>query len=346
MNSTFFRRTLSINCVRVSRALTAGRVHKLNSLATLRTNYEKQTIRSETRRYFSIGCGNRFSHGLPSRNNELKKPEEGHEIDLTDIDIDTLKVKTKSGEESKGPEVMYVKMKKSGKNPLGYFNITGLALFLIGLAYLVNYRRKVQKAVDAYKAEKDSQSFGKALIGGAFTLTDTNGNLFTEADLKNKFSLIYFGFTLCPDICPEELDKMAIIVKELKTLGIDIQPIFITCDPLRDTAPVVKKYLEEFDIPGIVGLTGTYREVEATCKAFRVYFSTPPDVKPGDDYIVDHSIFFYLMDPEGEFVNVFGRRYNAEEATEEIGKKIREWLPLEERKEIAFQKPSFWKFWE
>lgn len=75
----------------------------------------------------------------------------------------------------------------------------------------------------------------------------------------------------------------------------EVQPIFITCDPLRDTPSVVRQYLEEFDIPGIVGLTGTHKEVEAACKSYRVYFSTPPEIKPGEDYIVDHSIFFYLM---------------------------------------------------
>ncbi|KAK7203563.1 Sco1, partial [Myxozyma melibiosi] len=194
--------------------------------------------------------------------------------------------------------------------------------------------------------ENEIQSHGKALIGGPFKLTDTNGETFTEENLKGKFSLIYFGFTLCPDVCPEELDKMAIIIKELGLLGIPVQPIFITCDPLRDSPAVVKRYLEEFEIPGIVGLTGTHEETEAVCKAYRVYFSTPPEIKPGEDYIVDHSIFFYLMDPEGQFVNVYGRRYDATEATREIAKKILKWRPAAERLPEGFVKPSIWKFWE
>lgn len=71
-------------------------------------------------------------------------------------------------------------------------------------------------------------------------------------------------------------------------------PIFITCDPARDTPSVLKSYLAEFH-PSIVGLTGTWEQIKQVCKAYRVYFSTPEGVKPGQDYLVDHSIYFYLM---------------------------------------------------
>lgn len=75
------------------------------------------------------------------------------------------------------------------------------------------------------------------------------------------------------------------------------QPVFITCDPARDTPEVLRTYLKEFH-SGILGLTGTYDQVKHVCKQYRVYFSTPKDIKPGEDYLVDHSIYFYLM---GEF---------------------------------------------
>ncbi|KAK9370407.1 SCO1/SenC-domain-containing protein [Lipomyces kononenkoae] len=274
------------------------------------------------------------------------KPEEKKQED----DLDTLVTSRKrpmAEQEPNEVESVVFKVKKTKRrNPLGFFNIAGMLIFAGGLALLINYKRRVQRAVDAHKEEQQSESFGKALIGGPFQLIDQNGGIFTQENLKGKFNLIYFGFTLCPDICPEELDKMAIIIKNLKKQGIDIQPIFISCDPIRDTPPVVKKYLEDFDIEGIVGLTGSYSDVEACCKAYRVYFSTPPDVTAEDDYIVDHSIFFYLMDPEGEFVNVFGRRYDAQGATEEIGKKIKNWMPANDRRESSFKKPSLWKFWE
>lgn len=106
---------------------------------------------------------------------------------------------------------------------------------------------------------------------------------------------MYFGFTHCPDICPDELDKMARMIDTIKAKRGDVvRPLFITCDPNRDSPAVIKSYLAEFH-PDIVGLTGTWDEVKAMCKAYRVYFSTPPHVKPGQDYLVDHSIYFYLM---------------------------------------------------
>jgi len=86
--------------------------------------------------------------------------------------------------------------------------------------------------------------------------------------------------------------KMIDIIKEKR--GNVLRPVFITCDPARDTPPVVKSYLSEFH-PDLIGLTGTWEQVKATCKQYRVYFSTPPHVKPGEDYLVDHSIYFYLM---------------------------------------------------
>lgn len=86
--------------------------------------------------------------------------------------------------------------------------------------------------------------------------------------------------------------RMIDIVKDKR--GDVLKPIFITCDPARDTPAVIKSYLSEFH-SAMVGLTGTWEQVKACCKAYRVYFSTPPHVKPGQDYLVDHSIYFYLM---------------------------------------------------
>jgi protein SCO1/2 len=106
---------------------------------------------------------------------------------------------------------------------------------------------------------------------------------------------IYFGFTHCPDICPDELDKMSEMIEKIKSACGDVlMPIMITCDPARDSPGVLKPYLEEFH-PDIIGLTGEYEDIKQTCKVYRVYFSTPPNVKPGQDYLVDHSIYFYLM---------------------------------------------------
>lgn len=85
-------------------------------------------------------------------------------------------------------------------------------------------------------------------------------------------------------------------VKEKQGEGV-LRSVFISCDPARDTPEVIRRYLAEFH-DDILGMTGTWQEVKDVCKAYRVYFSTPPDVQPGQDYLVDHSIYFYLM---GEF---------------------------------------------
>lgn len=187
---------------------------------------------------------------------------------------------------------------------------------------------RIQKEVES------KRGYGKPLIGGAFNLIDTDGNKFTQENLKNDdkiFSIIYFGFTHCPDVCPDELDKLGEMIDELDSKdNIKLQPIFITCDPARDEPHIVKEYLTDFH-PSIVGLTGTYENVKRACKQYRVYFSTPTDVKPGQDYLVDHSIFFYLMDSEGNFVDVIGREANASEGAAKIRKHVEAYIPQAER---------------
>lgn len=190
-------------------------------------------------------------------------------------------------------------------------------------------RIKLQKEADSRK------SYGKPLVGGPFKLKDVDGNEFTHENLKNdekKFSIIYFGFTHCPDVCPEELEKLSEIIEELKKDNIELQSIFITCDPARDSPEILKKYLQDFH-PSIIGLTGSFEAIKNTCKKYRVYFSTPPNVKPGQDYLVDHSIFFYLMDSEGNFVDVIGREVDSKEGAEKIRKQVDAFLPESEREQ-------------
>lgn len=195
------------------------------------------------------------------------------------------------------------------------------------------HRLEIERTAEANRA------VGKPQVGGPFTLVDHNGKPFSDKDLLGKFSLIYFGFSMCPDICPEELEKMSIALKELKAKhGKEVQPVFITCDPARDTPEVLKEYLADFDAD-IIGLTGSYDDIKQTCKAYRVYFSTPPDLKPGQQYLVDHSIFFYLMDPEGKFVDALGRNYDAESAAAHIAEHMNVWRPTTEREQV---KQGFW----
>ena len=102
------------------------------------------------------------------------------------------------------------------------------------------------------------------------------------------------------------------------------QPVFISVDPARDSTAQMKKYLADFH-PRIIGLTGDYASTKSICKAYRVYFSTPPDADPKGDYLVDHSIYIYLMDPEGKFVEAFGQNSTPEDVVERVKKEIGEW---------------------
>lgn len=190
--------------------------------------------------------------------------------------------------------------------------------------YFENEKAKVAE-LKAQEKKRQSTKSGKPLIGGPFHLVDQDGKEFTEKDLLGQWTLMYFGFTNCPDICPEELDKMSDVVDILdKKYGPIARPVFVSCDPARDDIPQVKKYISEFH-PRTVGLTGPYEHIKHMCKVYRVYFSTPPNAKATDDYLVDHSIYFYLLDPDGTFVDAFGKATTAEEVVEKIDIALEEW---------------------
>lgn len=193
----------------------------------------------------------------------------------------------------------------------------------IGLYYY--FKHEKAKLEENKKRKLENQAVGRPRIGGPFSLVSSTGHPFTHEDLLGSFSLIYFGFTNCPDICPEELDKMSTVVDEVaKTHGPVINPVFITCDPARDRVPLVAEYVADFH-PRMIGLTGTYDEIKQACKAYRVYFSTPPGADPTSDYLVDHSIFFYLMDPEGKFVDAFGKSSTKDEVLGKVLDYIQRW---------------------
>lgn len=109
-----------------------------------------------------------------------------------------------------------------------------------------------------------------------------------------------------------------------KRFGEITQPIFISVDPARDSQRAISHYLRDFH-PRLVGLSGSYEDTKAVCKAYRVYFSTPKDARPDGDYLVDHSIYFYLMDPAGEFVEAFGRVSTVEEVVKKTAEEVERW---------------------
>ncbi|KAF7549036.1 hypothetical protein G7046_g8466 [Stylonectria norvegica] len=207
----------------------------------------------------------------------------------------------------------------------GPFSWRSGLLFLGTCGGLVWYFEYEKGRMQRKRIAEAAKGVGRPKVGGSFALTDQNGQPFTSEMMNGKFSLVYFGFTRCPDICPEELDKMArmVDVVEEKSAGV-LLPIFITCDPARDDPASLKEYLAEFHTK-FIGLTGTYEQIKDLCKKYRVYFSTPQNVKPGQDYLVDHSIYFYLMDPEGDFVEALGRQHSPDQAAHIILGHMNDW---------------------
>ncbi|HJD61573.1 MAG TPA: SCO family protein [Rickettsia endosymbiont of Columbicola hoogstraali] len=144
-----------------------------------------------------------------------------------------------------------------------------------------------------------------AEIGGDFELIDQNGEIFSSDELKGKLSLIYFGFTSCPDICPTSLNKITKAVEILSENKIDIVPVFITIDPSRDTPAVLKEYLKHFH-PKFIGLTGNEKQIREVADKFMVYYAKAASENDNDqDYMLDHSSFTYLMDKNGKYLKHF-----------------------------------------
>ncbi len=146
-------------------------------------------------------------------------------------------------------------------------------------------------------------SRNKPKVGGPFTLTDHNGNTVTNEDFLGSYVLMYFGYTYCADICPTDLQIMVLTMEELGDTGNQVQPVFITVDPGRDTVAQLKDYVALFH-PRLIGLTGTQEQIEDIGAKYYIHFSYVGDVKAGD-YEVDHTSYVYLLGPDGKYLTFF-----------------------------------------
>jgi protein SCO1/2 len=156
-----------------------------------------------------------------------------------------------------------------------------------------------------------------SLVGGPFSLTDQTGATVTDKALVGKPSLVFFGFTHCPDVCPTTLYELTQLYTALGKDADKLGAYFITVDPERDTPDQLKLYLSSFD-PHIVGLTGSREAVEPVLKGYRVYAKKVPT--SNGEYTMDHTALVYLMDKSGRFVGAFNLQRPPAEAAKDLAK--------------------------
>lgn len=184
-----------------------------------------------------------------------------------------------------------------------------LGLCIVAAAGLVAYA--------LMSTPRGQRSTGEALVGGPFTMVKHTGETVTEKSFAGKPMLLFFGFTFCPDVCPTELQVMAEALRQLGDRGSDIQPIFVTTDPDRDTPTVMASYVAAFG-DQFVGLTGTPEQVKQIATAYRVFYQRVENKDAPDAYLMDHSSIIYLMDGNGKFLKHFTYSTDAKALAEGI----------------------------
>lgn len=155
-----------------------------------------------------------------------------------------------------------------------------------------------------------------AAIGGPFHLVDQRGQATDEGALKHKWSAVFFGYTYCPEACPTTLTTLAQAIDQMGPKAADVQVVFVSIDPARDTPAQLKMYLSSQSFPkGAIGLTGSAAQVAAAAKAYKVYYAKSGT---GANYAMDHSTALYLMDPRGRFDRVIAYGVTPEEMKRQI----------------------------
>ena len=193
--------------------------------------------------------------------------------------------------------------------------IAAVALLLAVVAALLLYtplgRQLWQGAGDS----------GVALIGGPFHLTDQNGQIRREADFRGQFTLVFFGYSNCPDVCPTTLQTITTALDKLGPDAAKVTPIFITVDPERDTPALLAEYVTAFE-PTFLGLTGDSPATRRAARAFKVFYQKVPTSK--GDYTMDHSTGYYVIDRKGRTRLMFRYGQSAADMAYDIRLLLRE----------------------
>lgn len=190
-----------------------------------------------------------------------------------------------------------------------------LAALLAGSGY---YVWRAQTADQFADCRSTRVAGGTELLGGPFTLVSETGETVTDADVLTVPSLVYFGYTYCPDVCPLDNLRNAEATYLLDEQGIEIQPVFISVDPARDTPQAMADFTDAMH-PRMLGLTGTEEQVDVAAKAYRVYYNRQEPAEGEEEYyLVDHMTFTYLVLPGHGTVEAFPRETRPEEMAEKI----------------------------
>ena len=190
--------------------------------------------------------------------------------------------------------------------------VIAVAALLGGTAWYVMQRQSADPFADC---RQSAIAGGPGAIGGPFTLVDRTGQTVTDKDVITKPSLVYFGYTFCPDVCPLDNARNAEAVDILEEMGHEVTPVFISIDPERDTPEVMGDYADLLH-PRMIGLTGSPDQVQAASRAYRTYYKAQD--KSDDYYLVDHSTFTYLVDPQKGFLEFFKRDLTPEDLAAQV----------------------------
>lgn len=191
--------------------------------------------------------------------------------------------------------------------------VTAALLVIAGIGGVGYYAFK--RPADIFEQCRTSSTV--ADIGGPFELTDNKGRPVTDKDVIDGLTLVYFGYTYCPDVCPLDTARNAEAVSLLEDQGIMVKPVFITIDPARDTPEALDEFVSYIH-PRMVGLTGPEDRIKAVAKAYQVYFSKQVDPEDPEFYLMEHMTNTYLMDPEYGFLQFFDRTVRPEQMAKTV----------------------------
>lgn len=198
------------------------------------------------------------------------------------------------------------------KRIVTYTSIIATTALLAGAAYLTFG----SSSEDAFASCSKGAVAGGA-IGGPFELVNEDGVTVTDADVITKPTIVYFGYTFCPDVCPLDNMRNADAQRILDDQGYDVQTAFITIDPDRDTPEVLKEFTSLFH-DNQIGLTGSPEQIKAASKAYKTYYQKQVDGDP-EYYLMDHSTQTYFVMPDIGFVDFFKRDDSSEKMAETVG---------------------------